>query len=166
MDCYNLREFEIFKNVETIGAGAFVGTVNLGLSVHNENIDFEYYDNVLYSKDDTVLYWYNDCDSLRTSFVIPATVKIIEEEAFSSCKWLKKLTISSSVIEIKALAFVFLTPQCPNEVIFEITEGWICTKLEELGADIYEPTSEYLEESDATALWNYSVYNWRRTALD
>lgn len=166
MDCYNLREFEISKNVETIGKGAFVGTVNFGLNVHNENLYFKYDDNVLYSKDGTVLYWYNDCDSLRTSFVIPATVTIIEEEAFSSCKWLKKLTISSSVIEIKAWAFVFLTPQCPNEVIFEITEGWICTKLEELGEDIYDLASEYLEDSGATALWNYSAYNWRRTALD
>lgn len=163
MDCYNLREFEISKNVETIGAGAFVGTVNLGLRVHNENQHFKYEGNALYSKDGTVLYWYNEVSTLQTSFVIPNTVKIIEQEAFVECRWLKQLTISSAVIEIKAGAFSHSSRKNPNEVIFEITEGWICTKLEELGDDIYEPTSEYLEKSGAIALWNYSVYNWKRS---
>ena len=162
MDCYDLGKFEISKNVETIGAGAFVGTVNLRLSVHNENQHFKYEENVLYSKDGTVLYWYNEISTLQTSFVIPNTVKIIEREAFVECRWLKQLTISSSVIEIRALAFSHSSRKNPNEVIFEETEGWICTELEELGDDTYEPTSEYLEDSGASAIWNFSSYNWNR----
>ena len=161
-DCYNLSRFEISKNVESIGAGAFADTVNLRLSVSTENQHFKYEENVLYSKDGTVLYWYNEVSTSQTSFIIPNTVKIIEQEAFSSCRWLKQLTISSSVIEIKALAFVFLTPQRPNEVIFEITEGWICTELEEVGNHIYEPAPKDLEESGAIVLWNKSAYHWKR----
>ena len=163
MDCNNLFGFKISKNVETISRGAFEGADHIQLSVDSNNQYFKYEENVLYSKDGTVLYWYNDCDSLRSSFVIPKTVKIIEEDAFVYCKWLKKLTISGSVIEIKASAFSFSSPQRPNEVIFEITEGWECTPSPELGdKDTIRLSSNELTMAGDTTLFNYSRYTWNR----
>lgn len=160
--CYKLFRFKISKNVEKIGAGAFVNTEGLQLSVDSNNQHFKYEDGVLYSKDGSVLYWYNELDSMRTSFVIPNTVKIIEQAAFVECRWLDKLTISSSVIEIKAWAFSHPTLKYPKEIIFEITEGWICTESEELGGDIYEPIPEELEVAGELIIWNHSAYHWKR----
>ena len=165
MDCNNLFEFKISKNVETISRGAFEGADHIQLSVDSNNQYFKYEENVLYSKDGTVLYWYNEVSTAQTSFVIPNTVKIIEQEAFVECKWLKKLTISASVVEIKAGAFSHSSRQRPNEIIFEITEGWICTELEELGGDIYKPAPEDLKTSGAFVIWNHSAYHWKRTEV-
>lgn len=162
MACYTLFEFEIPKNVETIGAGAFVYTKGLQLSVDSNNQHFKYEDDVLYSKDGSVLYWYNDEYRMKSSFVIPNTVKIIEQAAFVDCRWLDKLTIPGSVIEIKAMAFAHPSRKNPNEIIFEITEGWICTEPEELGGDIYELDPKELESSGELFIWNYSTSHWKR----
>lgn len=65
----------------------------------------------------------------------------------------------------KAGAFSHSSRQRPNEIIFEITEGWICTELEELGGDIYKPAPEDLKTSGAFVIWNHSAYHWKRTEV-
>ena len=157
-ECVDLGALEIPKTVESIGEFAFSGTENLHLIVDNDNQFFKVIGNDLYSKDGSVMYWYNDCDKTRTSFVIPNTVKTIKESAFSSCRWLKQLTISRSVEKIEAFTFYTL-PDLPSKVIFFFFSGWTCTRPK---GDIYQPTTEELEQSGAKVLFEYDTYLWER----
>lgn len=160
--CYNLSKFEISKNIETIGAYAFADCKNIHLTVDDGNQYFKVVENDLYSKDGSVLYFYNDCDGLRTSFTIPDTVKTIATSAFYNCVNLRDLTISSSVVEIQTYAFTFYSTSRLNEIIFEEPSGWICTPIEE-GGKTYELDASYVKNSGRTALRNHVAYNWKRT---
>lgn len=76
--------------------------------VDPDNQFFQSIDGVLYDKSGTVLLCYPDKKKDET-FVIPESVGIIAERAFSGNSYLKEITISNSVAEIGSYAFAGLT---------------------------------------------------------
>ena len=74
------------------------------VNVSDENEDFYVEDNVLFSKDKTILYFYFSKED-KEEYKMPDTVKTIKSSAFhNSC--LKSIIISQSVSTIEDNAFL------------------------------------------------------------
>lgn len=100
--CFNLSNVYIGTGIEKIGNYAFSYTSLKHIMVSDNNKYFRALEDVLYSKDMSVLYRY--CSD-KKSFSIPENVQIIGEDAFGGNKNLERIDIPSSVSKIKSEAF-------------------------------------------------------------
>lgn len=101
--CESLTNVKIPESVERIGNGAFAGCKNLKeIKVSNNNKNYISKDGILFNKDMTKLIKYPDC---KTEYIIPDSVKIIGEVAFSYIENLKSIIIPESIEIIGNCAF-------------------------------------------------------------
>jgi hypothetical protein len=146
--CSTLSEINIPASLKYIGFGAFDRCYNLaGFTIDNENKVFSVIDGVLYNYNTTKLVLYPnmkssnyiipdfvdtigegafaDCNNL-IDIELPESVKSIEDDAFYSCKGLKKVGFSGSLKKIGYGAFSYcdsLTSlEFPNSL--DTVVGW------------------------------------------
>lgn len=105
LDCENITDITIPDNIEYISSDIFKGCKNLvNINTYDSNRFFCSMNGVLYNKDKTKLLMYpigkGDGD-----FIIPDSVTIIEENAFSFSSELKNIIISKNVLKIEERAF-------------------------------------------------------------
>lgn len=103
-NCYLLQAVVIPKNVQTIGAAAFSNCSRLAsFTVSGENPWFQAQDNVLFSKDKTVLIAYLNTN--MTAYTVPAQVRVIGERAFYGNTTIRKVTLSQGTQTVEKYAF-------------------------------------------------------------
>ena len=103
--CDGLKEVTIPGSVTKIWDGAFSGCRGLKtFEVESENKNYCAENGVLFTKDKATLICYPG-GKPEESYVIPGSVKVIEESAFSGCCGLKEVTIPGSVTKIWDGAF-------------------------------------------------------------
>ena len=104
--CASLKEVYIPADVEEIGEGAFRDCWSLtAIRVSPDNAHYTSDDQgVLFTKDKSELILYPACNT-RGVYTVPDTVVTIDENAFQSCRYLTRVTVSSGVKEIHGAAF-------------------------------------------------------------
>ena len=105
--CESLTSITIPESVENIGFDAFYRCHLTSIFVDAENEFYSSVDGVLFSKDQTTLICY-PCGK-SGSYVIPDSVSLIGDNAFSVCDNLTSITIPNSVTNIGSCAFYFCT---------------------------------------------------------
>lgn len=131
MDCVNVTEINIGKNVVKIGEWAFLNCPNLeAINIDPQNTAFASLEGVLLNKQlkelikcpaakqgsftipDTVLSMltssFYDCRKL-TEIIIGAGLKSIPSSAFANCSRLESITLTSNIASIADLAFGYCT---------------------------------------------------------
>jgi transglutaminase-like putative cysteine protease len=102
--CLSLEEFEVGKNLASIGQQVFADCLNLGkISVHAENQQFCAVNNVLFTKDMKRLI-FAGCE-LSGSYFVPETVRVLDPYAFSSCANITRVTIPEGVVTLPYALF-------------------------------------------------------------
>ena len=102
--CSNLSKIKFGASLERLGKECFMWCGSLKtIEVHDSNIYFSVYDEVLYSKDKTTLYLYPR-QKADLSFVVPDTVTHIDDGAFYDNKYLESVTLSASIKSIGGAA--------------------------------------------------------------
>ena len=103
-DCPALQSVTIGAGVTAIGDYVFSYDNALSqIRVSGDNPFFKSENNILFSKDGRVLYRYPH--NTDASYTIPKLTEVIAVDAFGDCTALTKITISTSVTEIKSDAF-------------------------------------------------------------
>lgn len=98
--CTALTELHIPAQVKTIGSCAFSDCSALQkFTIADENPYFSVREDVLYSKDQTILIWYPAAKPV-SSFTIPDTVETVSGFAFLHADKLEQITISNTVQDI------------------------------------------------------------------
>lgn len=107
--CVNLSEIVIGSRVTSLGYGTFDGCLNLkAINVSEDNKSYSSYDGVLYNKDKTILI---RCPQGKKEIVrIQVTVRVIDDDAFKGCSYVRYITIPKSVKSIGEHAFM----RCKN----------------------------------------------------
>lgn len=106
-NCIKLKKVTISKSVKEMGIAVFTYSSNLKtIQVDSDNPYFVSIGNVLYSKDQTILYTY-PAGKKKSSFTVPNGVTCIKDYAFSDCDNLKKIVVSDSVNVIGTGAFAY-----------------------------------------------------------
>ena len=101
----NLTYIDLHEGVTSIGKLAFYSCPNLkNINIAENNPSYMSVDGNLCSKDGTVLIQYA-IGKTNTNFVIPDSVTVIGDNAFSLCKNLESITIGNGVISIEQSAF-------------------------------------------------------------
>lgn len=102
MYCKNLTAIDLPKSLKFIGKSVFVGTK---LSVVNNNSSlFLVDDNIIYSYDRRVIYYYPE-DRKDTYFEVPEQVKKIMKGCFSTAKYLWVVKLNHLQYDFEELAF-------------------------------------------------------------
>ena len=101
-----LTSFHIPKSVKNIGSCPFGDTNISTITIDNNNSSFSVVDNVLYTKDLSVLVFYPP-KKTELQFSIPNSVTSIGDYAFDSCTGLTSVTIPNSVTTIGDFAFLY-----------------------------------------------------------
>ena len=102
-EAYNLRSIILPSNVKSIGKWVFRNCGNLkSIIIAENNEHYKSIDGVLYSKDGSSLVRYPP-DKAGKSFVIPNTVKNIEEGAFYACNNLAEIIVDENNESYKAV---------------------------------------------------------------
>lgn len=159
--CYSLTSVTIPKHVSTIGPAAFYacdGVTNYSVNTLNSWYSSEF--GVLFNRNQTALIQYPQ--SAAGSYVIPNTVKSVEQAAFSRCRNLTGITIGNAVTNIGAWAFEDCTaltsvviPESVNRILFRTFAGCTNLTIVEIGNDVRS-----IEEAafrDCTALPNITL---------
>lgn len=153
-DCFNLSEIELPKSLEVIGNQAFsccmsLKSINIPANVKEipyetfalcsslEKItvdqDNQYYssddDGVLFNKDKTTLVKYPSGKE-ATEYKVPDNVKIIGEEAFAYCPYIKNVQFGNNLETVRFFAFA----ECCRLQNLSFPNGLKCM---EVGAMIY-----------------------------
>lgn len=101
--CTGIGDVNIPKSVDSIGVSAFGFCNNMSnIYVDSANDNFSSLDGILYNKHLTRVL---ECPTRKTEAVLPATVEIIDESAFSQCRNLKTIDIPESIKVIGSEAF-------------------------------------------------------------
>ena len=101
---YSLKKVFFGKNLSTIGTNLFSSCAKIEIfEVDVENLYFSSQNNVLFSKDKSILI--EACESISGVYEIPESVTQISNAAFSGCKLLTSVTIPNSVITLGDGAF-------------------------------------------------------------
>lgn len=103
--CVSIKEATIHKNITTPYRLWLYGCNNLeNINVSEENPVYCSVDGNLFSKDKTVIYQYlrgkNDAQ-----YILPATVKRINQQAFDGCRKLRSVVLSDGLTHIDQYAF-------------------------------------------------------------
>lgn len=117
--CYSLKNIAIPKQVKEIGDNPFYRCSALSfIQVDEENQWFSQVDGILFDKKQTRLYAYPEAKS-STEYIVPSSVKTIEDSAFGYHSNLKSITILSSVTQMpKGNIFAY-----PWEMTFVVEAG-------------------------------------------
>lgn len=102
--CHSLNELYIPSTVSSIDTSALDYTGLLNIIVSDDNNTYSSIDGVLFNKTKTELIRYAK-DSIQPTYVTPAGVTAIGEEAFSTCSSLSSVIISEGVTEVNGNAF-------------------------------------------------------------
>lgn len=103
--CTGLKSIYIPKSVSRMGNLAFSRCSGLEVIEVDENNPFFFStDGVLFDKDQTILYKYPPAKS-NTSYIIPDSVKYIDDHAFCVCTNLSSVTIPEGTVSIGDRAF-------------------------------------------------------------
>ena len=104
--CQSLSKIQIGKGLKKVGDAPFQACpVISSIQVDAENSLFSEKDGLLYNKEQTILYI---CPSQRKNIVsvtLPNTVKVISENAFNGCRYLKKIVLNEGLEKIEIDAF-------------------------------------------------------------
>lgn len=122
--CSRLTEIAISGNVTLIGDHAFGGCDSLEkITVEDHNPTYQSIDDVLFNKDLTTLIHYPS--QKEGAYVIPDSVKTIEEYAFHNCDQLPKITIPKSVTSMgdKPFSGSAQLTRCPQLTHIIVDEG-------------------------------------------
>ena len=105
--CSSLKSITLPSSVTSIGTLAFRSCVNLtGICVEKSNRNFRSIDGVLFDNSlETIIYFPLGKAGQDKTYIIPPSVRHIGEDAFSGCRNLESITISSATITIGASAF-------------------------------------------------------------
>ena len=104
-NCIKLSVINIPELVNTIGKDVFKNCKGLGyISVSTSNTKYSSVSGILFNKAKTSIITYPQ-NKKNTRFVIPNTVKIIEESAFEDCRFLKTITLPVKLEYIRDTSF-------------------------------------------------------------
>lgn len=103
-DCQNLTSFFIPSSVTSIGDNAFLGCICL-ITVDPANLNFSSNDGVLFDKNKSLLIKYPT--NKPGEYIVPSSVKNIDNLAFFGCNGLTSVTIPSSVTTLGSQAFSY-----------------------------------------------------------
>ena len=117
--CTGLTSFHIPKSVKNIGSCPFGDTNISTITIYNNNSSFSVVDNVLYTKDLSVLVFYPP-KKAELQFSIPNSVTSIGDYAFENCTGLTFVTIPNSVTTIGEFAFRYCTG-LTSTIIYSVT---------------------------------------------
>ena len=117
--CTGLTSFHIPKSVKNIGSCPFGDTNISTITIDNNNSSFSVVDNVLYTKDLSVLVFYPP-KKAELQFSIPNSVTSIGDYAFENCTGLTFVTIPNSVTTIGKFAFRYCTG-LTSTIIYSVT---------------------------------------------
>ena len=102
--CSSLTSVTIPRNVTSIGYGLFASCSGLtAINVASDNTEYCSIDGILFNKDQTILIQYPGAK--QGAYMIPNSVTIIGDGAFSHCSGLTSVTIPNSVTNIGSEAF-------------------------------------------------------------
>ena len=104
MDCENLKSINLPAGITEFRRGMLSGCTSLTELRIEDGSPFKLVNGSLYSKDGKTLIMYNPA-SKEDSFTIPEGVEVIEEGAFYSCEYIKKIIPPVSLKKIKDRAF-------------------------------------------------------------
>lgn len=103
-NCTSLKEVELPASLKHFGAGVFLECPDLKITVNSGSKSFCSIDNVLFSYDKSVLYYYSVISG-KTSYIVPQGVTRIAPFAFSSAPDLIALTIPDTLKVVDSDAF-------------------------------------------------------------
>lgn len=105
--CVSLEDFYISASLESLGDAPFMGCTNLtNITVDENNPSYTVNDGVLYSKDETILYFYPPAREDK-SFTVPDGVVDIYDGSFFRCENLQEVIFPDSLTTIGLGAFDF-----------------------------------------------------------
>ena len=90
------------SSVTQISGGSFIDCPLVHLTVNNDKFVYKYYDNAIYSADETELI---AVLSTSTTFIVPTTVSIIGEKAFYMNENIEIINLQNHVTQVKDYAF-------------------------------------------------------------
>ncbi len=108
--CIGITSITVPEGIEKIELGAFTGCLNLKrFDVDGNNPNYSSDENgVLFSKDKKTLVSYPTASAL-SAYTVPDSVTEIEPLAFSNCKNIQNIKLSSAMKEINPLSFMYCT---------------------------------------------------------
>ncbi len=109
MGCIRMESISIPSTLEWLGDGAFMGCMSLtDLTVDVDHPNYTVKDGILYSKDESVLYFYPPSRT-DTTFEVPAGVEDIYDGAFFQCSNLQYVEFPDGLNIIGSGAFDYCT---------------------------------------------------------
>ncbi|MBQ9516557.1 MAG: leucine-rich repeat domain-containing protein [Eubacterium sp.] len=130
-DCYNAININnspiAVSNIKSVSFPASATYINVNsyksfpncntITISQDSDSFTIENNVLFNKDKTVLY--GAVPLVKSTYIVPDSVRTIEGSAFSSCKKLAYVELSENVRTIEGSAFA----DCTNLRLIEIPDG-------------------------------------------
>lgn len=159
--CISLTEFHIPSTLEYLGESPFLGCMGLtDLTVEEGHPTYKLVDGILYSTDETILYFYPPARE-DTTFTVPAGVIDIYDGAFFQCTNLQYVELPEGLLTIGAGAFDYCTgltaAVIPESVTNIMSTAFAdCTALERVtfaGAD-----NETDGEGEALVIQDHAFY--------
>ena len=153
-NCNHLERVYFPENVSSVAMDAFKGCTKLQeFNVAEGNKSFYAEDGLLISQKDHRLLFY-PLGKTETEYVIPQSVEIVGEHAFSGCSSLETIRVPQNVRVIENEAFY----PCPSLKIVSLSEG-----LHSIGDRVFDCQSKYFNMKVPKSLEsvgeNYIVYN-------
>ncbi len=152
--CYKLTSITIPSSVKTLGVELFPYCEKLStIVVESGNTAYKSVDNVLYTKDGTMLICY-PAGKTATTFTIPNSVTSIGGGAFEGCVNLTSVTIPNSVTKIDEYAFY----RCTNLTSITIPDS--VTAIEFYAFTNCTSISKIIIPSSVTYVSGYAFKGW------
>lgn len=111
MSCDNLKSIHLPKSLKRLGSSVFVGT-KLS-SIKCDSSVFDVYDNILFSYDHSVIFYYPE-DRRNPYYEVPEQVKHIVKGCFSTAKYLWVISLKHILYNFDDLAFAGIYISIPK----------------------------------------------------